>query len=256
MDIGHPWPRGQCGLCSLSFREAERGCKSQVLQHEAMKNPSPQQTHSASTFTPGHLVGELNPQTCWGLSDSSVLPLAQAGEGDLWGVSNSLFFLFPRGCGPPHGQETPFVPASQAASVPVPGKPPPHPGRAGAGRCNSAHRWARGPRALALTPEPLPPVLFLLPTGAVCVWGTGCAASGSGVRCGWAGCDSGDSLPLQSNPSGFSSSSSLHLTAEISPRESLCPYRPPGWPPSCCSPPSLWFCLSPSKRGSFRPLFL
>lgn len=141
-----------------SFREAERGCKSQLLQREAMKNPSVQQAHSASTLTPGHL-----PQTCWGLSDSSILPLAQAGEGD-------LFFLFPCGCGPPHGQETLSVPASQAAPVPVTGKPLPRPGRAGAGWCNSTHEWAQGPGALALTPESLPPVLSSCPQG-LCVWG-------------------------------------------------------------------------------------
>lgn len=158
MDIRHPWPRGQCGLCPPSFREAERGCKSQLLQCEAMKNPSPQQT-----LTPGHLVGELNPQTCWGLSDSSILPLAQAGEGDLWGVSNSLFFLFPHGCGPPHGQETPFVPASLAASVPVPS---PHHTLGGLEQ-DGTTLLTGGPGALALTTEPLPPVLFLLPTGAV-----------------------------------------------------------------------------------------
>lgn len=215
MDVRHPWPRGQCGLCPPSFREAERGCKSQLLQCEAMKNPSPQQT-----LTPGHLVGELNPQTCWGLSDSSILPLAQAGEGDLWGVSNSLFFLFPHGCGPPHGQETPSVPASLAASVPVPS---PHHTLGGLEQDGTA-LLTGGPGALALTTEPLPPVLFLLPTAAVWMRGTECAASRSGARCGWAGCKSGDSLPLQSNPSGLSSSYS-HLTVEIPPRESLCPMQ-------------------------------
>lgn len=113
-----------------------------------------------------------------------------------------------RVCEPLQDQETPCVPASQAAHVP--GKPPPNPG--GLDRTLAQLRTQVGMDAGA------GPHTGASPPG-VPAAPRGCACGEQDVRpqgCG----GGGDSLPLQSKPGGLSSSS-LHLTVKIPARELL-----------------------------------
>lgn len=160
------------------------------------------QVHSANTFTPGHSVGELNTQVCWGLSNSSILPLVQAG------VLNDLFFLFL------YGRRLHVALPARLLVL--------YPGRTGAG-CwyTSGHRWAQGAGAS-------PPGAVLLPTGTLQPWGQAQKYGLGGGR---------DSLLIQSSPGGLSSlSSSSHRCPpdQGSPCDSR---RPPGKPV-----PRLHFC--------------